>query len=568
MYSGLLKAFRLILFTLTLLIFNNPLLAQDAEQDSKEKVEEVKKEVQKTEEKKEPEKSLLSKINSAIEDTLFFDIAGGSIEVDNVDINGNPVDPKVPKKQVKLYFLVVFLAVGAIFFTFFYRFINFTMLKHSVDVIRGKYDNPEDKGEISHFKALTSALSATIGLGNIAGVAIAIQVGGPGAVFWMMLISLFGMCAKFNSATLAQYFRKENSDGSISGGPMYYLELGLKNKGGFLAGLGLVLATLYAICLMGGAIGGGNMFQGNQALAAVGLSLKNLGANPDFINSNSFKYIFGVCLAGAAAVVILGGIKRIGNATSKIVPIMCGAYILASLYIIITNISELGNSISLIISNAFSANAAFGGFFGVLMMGVLRAAFSNEAGLGSASIAHAAAKTDEPVREGIVAMIGPIIDTVIVCFMTSMVVIITGKWSAKIDSTGEVLQPGAIMTMDAFGSTISWFPYILTLCILLFAFSTMISWCYYGERGWIYLVDKFTDNNGVKSVIIFRVIFIIFIFIGVISSNGDVITFSEFMILSMAFPNILGSIFLAPFVWNKAKDYIGRYKTGEFKTFK
>lgn len=202
------------------------------------------------------------------------------------------------------------------------------------------------------------------------------------------------------------------------------------------------------------------------------------------------------------------------------------------------------------------------------MMGVLRAAFSNEAGLGSASIAHAAAKTDEPVREGIVAMIGPIIDTVIVCFMTSMVVIITGKWSAKIDSTGEVLQPGAIMTMDAFGSTISWFPYILTLCILLFAFSTMISWCYYGERGWIYLVDKFTDNNGVKSVIIFRVIFIIFIFIGVISSNGDVITFSEFMILSMAFPNILGSIFLAPFVWNKAKDYIGRYKTGEFKTFK
>ena len=516
----------------------------------------------------ETEKSFLAKVNGMIEAALFFDVAGGKIKVDNVDKDGNLVDPAKPKKDAKMPFLVVFLAVGAIFFTFFYRFINFRLLKHSFDVVRGKYDNPDDKGEISHFKALTSALSATIGLGNIAGVAIAIQKGGPGAVFWMMLIAFFGMCAKFNSATLAQYFRKVNSDGSISGGPMYYLELGFKEKGKVWGSIGICLAIMYALFLMGGAIGGGNMFQGNQAQAAVGLSLKNLGVSADFINSSTFKYIFGLIVAGTAAAVILGGIKRIGNATSKIVPAMCGVYILASMYIILTNLGELGSSIALIFTEAFSAKAVFGGFIGVLMMGILRAAFSNEAGLGSASIAHAAAKTDEPVREGVVAMMGPLIDTVLVCFMTSMVVIITGKWNATIDSAGETLQPGAILTMDAFGSALSWFPYLLTICILLFAFSTMIAWCYYGERGWIYLADKFTDNNGVKTVIVFRLIFVVFIFIGVISNVSDVIGFSDFMILSMAFPNILGSIFLAPFVWKKAKDYMSRYKAGEFKTYK
>jgi len=549
-------------------------LAQDTNEDAVDKVDQK---VDVTAEKAseelkdkapEEEKSFLSKVNGTIEAALFFDVAGGSIEVENLDADGNQVDPKKPYKTQSMPFLVVFLAVGAIFFTIFYRFINFRLLKHSIDVVRGKYDNPDDKGEISHFKALTSALSATIGLGNIAGVAIAIQKGGPGAVFWMMFIAFFGMCAKFNSATLAQYFRRENSDGSISGGPMYYLELGFREKGKTWGMIGIILAIMYAIFLMGGAIGGGNMFQGNQAQAAVGLSLKNLGVSAEFINSNTFKYIFGLIVAGTAAAVILGGIKRIGNATSKIVPIMCGVYILASLYIILTNIGSLGSSISLIFTEAFSARAVFGGFIGVLMMGILRAAFSNEAGLGSASIAHAAAKTDEPVREGVVAMIGPLIDTVLVCFMTSMVVIITGKWNATVDSAGETLQPGAIMTMDAFGSALSWFPYLLTLCILLFAFSTMIAWCYYGERGWIYLADKFTNNNGVKSVIVFRIIFIIFIFLGVISNVSDVINFSDFMILSMAFPNILGSIFLAPFVWKRAKDYLTRYKAGEFKTYK
>ena len=572
MFSGLIRAV-CSLSILFFFAFSQSSLAQGTEEKAKEKISEVEKKAEEVKEevKAEPkaeEPGILGKTNKFLGDTLFFDIARGSIEVDNVDMDGKIQDPKEPKKKVKLPFLVIFLACGSIFFTIFYKFINFRLLKHSVDVIRGKYDNPDDKGEISHFKALTSALSATIGLGNIAGVAIAIQAGGPGAVFWMVSMALFGMCAKFSSATLAQYFRKENSDGSISGGPMYYLELGLKEKGSTFATFGLMLGVLYALCLMAGSIGGGNMFQGNQALGAVAYSLRKMGADPEFLKSPTFVYTFGVLLAGSAAVVILGGIKRIGNATSKIVPLMCGAYIVASLFIILSNADKIGSSIGLIFSSAFSAKAVFGGFFGVLIMGVLRAAFSNEAGLGSASIAHAAAKTEEPVREGVVAMIGPIIDTVIVCTMTALVVIITQKWNITVDSSGETLQAGAIMTLDAFGSTISWFPYLLTLCILLFAYSTMISWCYYGERGWIYIADKFTDGNGIKTVTIFRVIFVIFIFLGVISKNGDVITFSELMILSMAFPNILGSIFLAPFVWKKAKEYMERYKAGEFKTYK
>ena len=566
MHSGFLRVLYSFLF-FCIVMASSQLVAQEEEKKAvAEKVETAAEQVKAEETPKES--SILSEVNGLIGKALFFDIAAGSIQVDNVDADGNPVDAAEAKKTVELPVLVIFLAVGSIFLTFFYRFINFKLMKHSFDVIRGKYDNPDDKGEISHFKALTSALSATIGLGNIAGVAIAIQAGGPGAVFWMVSMALFGMCAKFSSATLAQYFRKENSDGSISGGPMYYLELGLKAKGGAFITFGTALGILYAICLMAGSIGGGNMFQGNQALGAVAYSLRKMGVSPEFVKSSTFIYIFGIFLAGSAAAVILGGIKRIGNATSKIVPLMCGAYIVASLFIILTNAGQIFSSIGLIFSSAFSAQAVFGGFFGVLMKGVLRAAFSNEAGLGSASIAHAAAKTDEPVREGVVAMIGPIIDTVVVCTMTALVVIITGKWNASIDSSGETLQAGAIMTLDAFGSSIPWFPYLLTVCILLFAYSTMISWCYYGERGWIYLADKFTDNNGVKTVIVFRIIFVVFIFLGVISKNDDVITFSELMILSMAFPNILGSIFLAPFVWGKAKEYMSRYKAGEFKTFK
>lgn len=511
---------------------------------------------------------LLDSFNNIMVNLLFFDAAMGAIEVDNLDREGKPVDPAQPKKTISMAFIVVFLALGAFFFTFFYRFINIRLFKHAIDVVRGKYDNPEDKGEISHFKALTSALSATIGLGNIAGVAFAIYQGGPGAVFWMMFIAIFGMSAKFSSATLAQYFRKENSDGSISGGPMYYLELGLSEKGPLLKALGSGLAILYALMLMGGSFGGGNMFQSNQSLAAVSNSLTKLNIiSAETAGSFGFKLTFGLIMAAGVALVILGGIKRIGNATSKIVPSMCGIYIIASLYVILSNFSKVDDAIALIFTSAFDAQAFFGGVAGVIIIGVKRAAFSNEAGLGSASIAHAAAKTDEPVREGTVAMIGPVIDTILVCFMTSMVVIITGQWEIAA-TPGSGLEPGAIITMSAFDTTINGFSYILTICIILFAYSTMISWCYYGERGWIYFIDKIAgEGKGIGSVLIFRLIFVAFVVFGAINTSGSVLLFSDLMILSMAFPNILGSVFLAPFVWKKAKEYLDKYKAGEFKIY-
>jgi AGCS family alanine or glycine:cation symporter len=503
------------------------------------------------------EPSLLAKVNGKIFSVLFFDVAFGKIQIDAVDAEGKPLldaDGSVTKQTVGLPFLICILFFGAVFFTFFYRWINLRGLRHAFDVVRGKFDNPDDEGEISHFRALTSALSATVGLGNIAGVAIAIQVGGPGAVFWMMFAAIFGMSAKFSSCTLSQMYRKVNPDGSISGGPMYYIDLGLKAKGAGWAQLGKVLAVMYAFMVMGGAIGGGNMFQANQTVEAMS-STFDLGPGAGGA--------IGIIMAIFVALVILGGIKRIGAATSKLVPGMCCIYVLASLFIIFTNIDKAPGAIALIFKMAFTDNALFGGMIGVLIRGVRRASFSNEAGLGSAAIAHAAAKTDEPVREGMVAMVGPIIDTVIVCLMTAMVVIITGAWNdPSIPSSA-----GVALTTAAFQRGISWFPYVLTVCIVLFAYSTMISWCYYGERGWIYLLDHFGEGIGLKSVVVFRIVFVSFVYYGATNKLADVLDFSDAMILSMAFPNIVAMVILAPAVWKKAEDYWGRYTSGEMKRY-
>jgi len=503
--------------------------------------------------------SFLAGVNSKIFKVLFFDVTRGSMQIDEVDRDGSPVldgSGTAKKKTIQVPFIVLVLMLGAIFFTFWYRWINIRGFKHAIDVIRGKYDKPEDTGEISHFRALTSALSATVGLGNIAGVAVAIQLGGPGAVFWMLIAAVFGMTAKFSSCTLSQMYRKINTDGTVSGGPMYYLDIGLSEsryKG--LKVLGKVLAVMYALMIMGGAIGGGNMFQANQTAEAFASTF-------EISDTGTWNWITGITLAIGVGVVIIGGIKRIGAATSKIVPFMCGIYVLASIFIILTHISQIPETIRLIFTMAFTKNAYYGGFFGVLIMGVRRAAFSNEAGLGSAAIAHAAAKTEEPVREG---MIGPFIDTIIVCSMTAMVVIITGTWNDPSISQ----SAGVTLTTEAFGSAISWFPYILTLCIGLFAYSTMISWCYYGERGWIYLLDHIQiggEGYGLKTVVLFRIIFVIFIVVGAVSKLSDVLDFSDAMIFSMAFPNIVGSIFLAPKVLEKVRDYWGRYQSGEMSS--
>jgi len=504
------------------------------------------------------EKPMLARFNEFMFGALFFDVTAGAFDMPEVDRNGKPVlDAKTGKQKVKAVgfpFLVVVLMLGAIFFTFWFRFINVRGFRHAINVVRGIYDNPDDKGEISHFHALTSALSATVGLGNIAGVAVAIVKGGPGAVVWMMIVAVFGMTAKFSSCTLAQLYRKENADGSISGGPMYYLDLGLKQMG--LGALGKALAIIYAIMVMGGALGGGNMFQANQTVEALTTSFK-LGA--------SAKWVIGIVMAALVAAVILGGIKRIGKATSRIVPAMCGLYIVASILVILFNLGKLPDAISIMFSTAFNENAFFGGMMGVLVIGVQRAAFSNEAGLGSAAIAHAAAKTDEPVREGMVAMLGPFIDTILVCFMTAMVVIITDQWNAPEVVNAKNLQ-GAAITAAAFKTVFSWFPYVLSICIALFAYSTMVSWCYYGERGWIYLLDHF-DGAGLKSVVVFRVIFVLAVVVGAVNELGDVLDFSDIMILSMAFPNIIGSMILAPKVLKKMEEYWGRYTSGKMATY-
>ena len=560
--------------------------------------------------------SVLARINGFIFTALFFDVSGGSIQVPEVTKDGRPVLSQhglQGTKTVTVPFLVIFLLIGAVFFTLWYKWINIRGFKHSLEVIAGKYDKPEDTGEISHFRALTSALSATVGLGNIAGVAVAIQLGGPGAVFWMWVTAVFGMTSKFSSCTLSQLFRRVNADGSISGGPMYYLDLGLREKGPGWGVLGKVLGIMFAIMVMGGAIGGGNMFQANQTVEAItdtfkldaeltlsaeeydALLAKNT-AHASIIESITSdiegekhvhlhdltdtqqaalgdrltelkdaasvgaKWGIGIVLAIFAGAVILGGIKRIGLATSRIVPIMCGLYVVASIFVLMINASKIPECFGLIFKMAFTQNAFYGGLVGVLIWGIKRAAFSNEAGLGSAAIAHAAAKTDEPVREGIVAMIGPFIDTIVVCTMTALVVIVTGAWN---DPTIPQ-SAGVSLTTAAFGSAISWFPYILTGCIALFAYSTMISWCYYGERGWIYLLDHFGDV-GLKTVGVFRVMFVLCIIAGAINPLSDVLDFSDAMILSMAFPNIVGSIILAPYVLAKVKDYWARYQSGEMK---
>ena len=441
--------------------------------------------------------------------------------------------------------IVLVLLTGGIVFTLYFKFINIRGFSHSIDIIKGKYDNPDDTGQISHFQALTSALSATIGLGNIAGVAVAVSLGGPGAVFWMVFIAFFSMSAKFVSCTLGQLYRQVNDDGSVSGGPMYYLDKGLKEKG--LGTLGKILGGMYAISIIGGAFGGGNMFQANQSYELFG---KLIGLP---------NYLYGILLAILVGAVIIGGIKRIGQTTEKIVPLMVILYVVASLFIIITNIDKLPGVLSSIVSQAFSPDAAYGGFIGVIVTGIKRAVFSNEGGVGSASIAHSAAKTDEPVREGIVAMIGPFIDTIIVCFMTASVILITADINPLYQVSGEI--NGAELTSAAFGSVISWFPYILSIVVFLFSFSTMISWYYYGDKGWKYLF-------GSSSIKIYQAMYLGCVVLGAIASLGNVIVFSDIMILSCGFPNIIGCMFLLPVLSSKLDEYWARYKSGQFTTYK
>ena len=450
----------------------------------------------------------------------------------------------------KIPLIIWVLVLGGVYYSFYFGWLSLRGFRHSIDVIRGRYDDPNDPGEISHFQALTSALSATIGLGNIAGVAIAVSLGGPGAVFWMLLTALFGMSSKLASCTLAIMYRKIHPDGRIAGGPMYYLEHGLASKG--LKSLGRVFAILFAIFAIGGSLGGGNMFQVNQTVEILSTVAPVVG---------DYNWAFGLLFALSVSLVIIGGIKRIGSVTSRIVPIMCLLYVTASLVIILSHIGDVPAMIATIFREAFSPQALYGGFLGALVVGVKRAAFSNEAGLGSAAFAHAAARTNEPAREGMVAMIGPFIDTVVICLMTALVCMITGVYTdPQFQASGDFIV-GAKMTSAAFDSFLPGARYVLAIGVMLFAYSTMISWSYYGERAWEYLFGR-------RFNIIYRVIFVVFVVFGSVVTLKNVLDFTDMLILSMAFPNIIGGVILSPQIKACLQEYWGRLKSGEMKRYK
>jgi AGCS family alanine or glycine:cation symporter len=493
---------------------------------------------------------------NALSDVLFWDPFSAMGVYDKVvrDKNGDPVineNGEVVEAPLKL--IVLWLIFGGLFFTLFMRFVNIRGFRHAIDLIRGKYDKAGDSGEVSHFQALTTALSATVGLGNIAGVAIAVAIGGPGATLWMILAGLLGMSSKFVECTLGVKYRRIKDKGEVSGGAMYYLKEGLKKKN--LGVLGSILAVTFAFLVIGGSVGGGNMLQANQAFKQF---------ETFFPSMEHHGFWYGIAMAFLVGLVIIGGIKSIARVTSKVVPFMALLYVGTALVIIGMNIENTPHALGLIFNGAFSPDAVKGGFIGVLIFGFQRGAFSNEAGVGSASIAHAAARTDEPVSEGIVALLEPFVDTVVICTMTALVIIFTGM----AENTGG--YEGVELTSAAFGSVFPWFPYLLLVAVTLFAFSTLISWSYYGLKGFDYLFGGLSRKMfGTRKVsdVIYQLIFLAAIIIGSSSALNVVMDFSDMMVLCMAFPNIIGLLILAPEVKRDMTDYFSRLKSGVIKRY-
>lgn len=446
--------------------------------------------------------------------------------------------------------VVLWLVVAGAVLTAFMGFINLRGFRHAIDVTRGRYDNPHDAGEVSHFQALSAALSATVGLGNIGGVALAVTLGGPGATFWMILCGLLGMTSKFTECTLGQMYRKVDANGRVSGGAMHYLADGLAELG--LGPLGKALATLFALLCILASFGGGNMFQVNQSLGAVAYILPWL---------NDYGWAYGLLLAVMTGVVIIGGIKSIARTAERIVPFMCVLYVSAALLILLMHWRDVPAALLTIVDGAFTPEAGYGGFVGVLAMGFRRASFSNEAGVGSAAIAHSAARTEEPVREGIVALLEPFIDTVVICTMTSLVIVITGAYRLPGEfAVQRAAGNGAALTSLAFAERIPWFPYVLALAVILFAYSTMISWSYYGERCAVHLF-------GERASLPFKLVYCVFVFLGSVVGAINVMNFGDTMILAMAFPNVVGLYLMAPKVKRALDAYWGKLARGEFKVY-
>jgi len=442
-------------------------------------------------------------------------------------------------KTNNIPFIVIWLILGSIFFTLRLKFVNIRGFRHSLDLARGKYDDPDAPGMITHFQAMATAVSATVGLGNIAGVAVAISLGGAGATFWMFLAGFFGMSLKFAECTLGVKYRYIDGEGRIFGGPMNYLRYGLEKRN--LKRLGKFLAILFAVLGIGASFGGGNMLQSNQAFKIVSQQLP-------FLQGQGFW--FGIGFALLVGAVIIGGIKSIAKVTEKVVPIMAILYVVGCLVVIGYHIEYIGGAFLAILDGAFSAEALKGGFIGVLIIGLQRAAFSSEAGVGSAAIAHSASKTNHPIADGFASLVEPFIDTMLICTMTALVLIFTGMHETS-NGLG-----GVELTADAFGSVVSWFPSVLAVAVLLFAFSTMVSWSYYGMRSWTFLFGR-----SKKVEMVYKIMYLGFVVLGASVSLGAVLSFADMMILAMSFPNIIGLYIMAPEInadmkiyWQKLKD--------------
>ena len=475
-------------------------------------------------------------------------------------------------------FVLVLLVMSALFFTLYFGFPNFRYFRTAINIVRGKYDDIDHhtvgdpslgidgdikdtiedeskEGEVTHFQALATAVSGTVGNGNIAGVALAIALGGPGATFWMIICGLLGMSSKFVECTLGVQYRDVGEDGTVYGGPMYYISKGLKERG--FTVLGKVAAVLFAIFAIGGSFGGGNAAQSNQAT----IVLKELMG----LESTSAGAWIGVVLAVLVGIIIIGGIKRIASVTEKVVPFMAVLYLIACLYIILSNFSLIDDALSLIISEAFNPTAiGVGSVIGVLLVGFKRAAFSNEAGAGSASIAHSAVKTKYSASEGLVALLEPFIDTVVICTMTALVIIIFnfggafeygGEGAVMIDG---IAYEGAGITSKAFAAYIPYSNVFLTIAVVLFAISTMISWSYYGLQSWKYLFGR-----GRTADLTYKLLFLLFVIIGAAASMKSIWDFSDAMIFAMVFPNMVGLFFLFPVVKKQLARYLEAIKVNK-----
>ncbi|MGJ9411866.1 alanine/glycine:cation symporter family protein [Aeromicrobium sp. CF4.19] len=445
--------------------------------------------------------------------------------------------------------IVFWLVIGALIFTVAFRAPQTWGVGHAIELVRGRFDRPDDPGEVTHFQALASALSGTVGLGNIAGVAVAVTLGGAGATFWMIVAGLLGMCTKFVECTLGVKYREQHEDGTVSGGPFRYLPVAFARFG---SAASTILTGIFAVAIFFFGAVGGNMFQANQTFAQA----RNVtGGDDGPLASDGASLAFGIVLAILVGLVIIGGIKSIGRVTEKLVPSMAIVYILGCLTVIVVNIDHVFPALGEIITRAFNPEGITGGIVGVLIIGFQRAAFSNEAGVGSAPIAHSAVKTRRPASEGFVALLEPFIDTVVICTMTALVIVIAEPQSwldgQAAVAAGEAPDPdGVVLTSDAFESVISWFPIVLAFAVALFAFSTLITWAYYTQKAWTHLFGR-----SVLKERIFQVIFCLFTVFGSVVTLSDVIDLADSMLFLCALVNIFGLYLLLPVVRKEIKEY-------------